>query len=363
MVPRHPLLSMFDKFLFAYLILSPICYSGGEDLFQYAIRFLMAGTMGLACLTFLFCKPQRNIFPKWPFLFILFCIYKLYLMPYHWLAMHGVLNISCALLLFLLVANYARDIRWLYRGIGIAVLLNMIYGLCHYFGYNPIFTYRGAPAGFFSTNSDLAGYMLLATPLMVRYLRGFGFVIPFLFSLIFLQNYTVIFCNVVSGCCLTLRRGFYPMLFIVIIVLSVIGIKKQTYSIPYKAKYRLEIWDQMAKGALRKPMMGYGLGKAINFTPAIGEGSFTVKNDYLEFGFEVGAFPAIVFVMGMFYILIKRYLEANRCWDLKVLSFSLAVFALSLICQSYLRNPKIAPTVMVILGWFYILTVKPKGVS
>lgn len=353
---------MFDKLLFIFLILSPLCFSGGEDAFQYADRFLMMGIMVLGSLSLLFCKPKRCILPKWPLWLILFLIAKLYYFPYHWLAIHGVFNVFFGIGLFYLVANYAEDIRWLYRAVGIVVVVNILYGLMNYFGYNPIFKYAGAPAAFFSTNSDLAGYIIMATPLLAHYARGFGFLVPFVFLIALLQSFTAIICGAISGFLLTARKGFYPMMTLVIIALSIVVFIKigKPYSFDYKLGYRTELWAEAAGGALRRPLSGYGLGRAIEFTQSIAGGAFTFKNDYLEFGFEVGAIAALVVILFIFRTLLIRYIQAAKSWDLTLLSISLLAFSISLLAQSHLRNPKISPTVMAVLGFYYILTERRK---
>lgn len=351
-----PVILMFDRLLFLFLILSPLCFSGGEDLYKYAGRFLMVGTMAMASLSILFCKPKRRILPQWPAWLILFLAFKLYYLPYHWLALNALFNVFFGLGIFYLVANYAEDIRWLYKAVAIVVVINILYGLMNHFGYNPIFKYDGSPAGFFSDNSDLTGYLILATPLLARYLRGGGFLLPLIFTVTFLYSYTAIICGTISGFLVSARRGLYPMVAIVVIGLCIIGFCNQTYGIWYKLKYRAEIWAEVAKGALRRPLAGYGMGRAIEFTTKAGQGSYTGKSDFLEFAFEVGAAVMIVISGYLIRTFFMRYVHAQKSWDLMLVSISLLAFAISLLVQSHLRNPKIGPTVMAVLGWFYVLT-------
>lgn len=323
----------------------------------------MVGTMALVCLSLLFCKPQRTILPTWPLWLILFSCAKLYLLPYHQLSMHALFTFFFALSLFYLVANYAQDLRWVYRAVGVVVGLNIVYGLCNHFGYNPIFEYQGRINGFFSDTSDLTGYLILAIPLMAHFAQGFGFLVPFFFITVFLHSYTAVICNVLSGILLTMRKGFYPLLTIVIVGASVVGFFKQSIGqvLKYNIIYRVEIWREVAKGALHRPLSGWGLGRAIELTSTVGQRCVTAKNEYLQLGFEVGMAVALVAIGFVFYMLIQRYIQAPKSWDLTLVSISLLAFAVSLLAQSYLRNPKISPTVMALLGWFYILT-QPKEV-
>lgn len=355
---------MFDKLLFLFLILSPICYAGGEDLYIYADRFLMIGTIILGCVSFLYCEPKRRLIPSWPVWLVLLACLKLYLLPYHPLCIHSVLNIFCAVGLFYLTANYAEDIRWVYRAIGIVLCLNMVFGIMNFFGYNPIFKYEGLPAGFFSDNTDMSGYFILTTPLMARYGRGFGFFAPFIFAISLLQSFSVVICSGIAAMILTLRKGFYPMAAIIVVGLGITAFAKinSVYTFLYKLGYRLPLWQEAVKGALRKPLTGYGLGRAIEFTKSIDQGSFTFKSDYLEFAFEVGAAVALIAIGYIGWELIKRYRQTIETWELKILSVALVSFLISIIGQSHLRNPKISPTFMVLLAFFYILTEK-KGKS
>lgn len=348
---------MFDKFLFVFLLISALCYSSGEDMFQFASRVLMTGAMSLACLAFLFCKPKRRILPKWPVYLMGFFLLKLYWFPYHWLSMHGVFNTFFAIIIFYLVANYAEDIRWLYRAVGIVVVLNIVYSFSHTLGYNPIFKSTGNPGGFFADTTDLAGYLILATPLMAHYLRGLGFLIPLVFATCFLHSYTAIACSFVSGIWLAIRR--YKLLWLAIIALCIGTLLYQSnhLSTPnYKLSYRIELWDKAITMALQKPLSGRGVGRFIEVAKAKGAQAFTAKNEYFEFAFEVGIVAALCFTGFIFYMLFKRYMLAVRTNDLTLISISLAVFAIALLLQSHLRNPKISPTVMAVLGWFYILT-------
>ena len=351
--------NMFDKILFLFLVLSPLCYQAKQDLFIFADRFLMMGTVLLGSFCLLFYKPKRVLLPKWPVWLLIFSIYKLYTLPYHPLSMHAVLNILFGIGIFYLVTCFAEDIRWLYRAVGVVVLVNAIYVISQMAGFSPIFTSQSL-SGFFVNNSDLAGYLVLAMPLCAGFGKGTGFFLPLILAG-FLQSYTAIICGAISGFLITVRRGLYPLLTILIVGICVLGFMKQSFSPLYKIKYRFLHWKAVVETALMRPVAGNGLGRAIEVTAnAQGGGWFNAKNEYLEFGWEVGILPALVFIIYLFRELILRYRKAIKSWDLTLISISLLSFALAMIVQSHLRNPKIAPTVMAVLGFFYVLTEKQK---
>lgn len=333
-------------------------------MFIYADRFFMIGTMILGCVSLLCCESKRKILPVWPVWLTIFACLKLYILPYDSLCMHGVFNIFMGCGLFYLVANYADNRKMAYEAIAIAVSLNIIYGAMNQLGYNPIFKYDGLPAAFFATNSDLAGYLILTIPIMGFFIHGFGFFPPLLFSITFLQSFSAVICAGLAGLVMSVRRGLFPMIPLVILtIISVAFIHTgKLYSLFYKLGYRFPLWAEAAKGAFRKPLSGYGFCRGIHFTPSIGEGSFTFKSDYLEFAFEAGIVLALLFVGYMGKKLVDRYKAAIKTGELKVLSIALTSFLLSLMVQSHLRNPKIAPTFIVLLAFFYILTEK-KGKS
>lgn len=334
---------------------------GGQDSFQFATRFLMLATMALGALSLLFCQPKRRIIPTWPLWLLLFFIAKLYYLPYQPLSMHAVFCVFFSLGLFYLVLNYAEDMRWLYRAIAIVLAVNTLYVVSQFLGWSPIFTSQGLPSGFFPTNSDLAGYLILVTPLMAHYAKGFGFLPPFILALS-MQSMTAISCNFISGILFTARKGFYPMMTLVIIALSLAMIVKiqYPYNFLYKLKYRAEIWKAVAEAGLKRPMVGHGLGTAVNLTTKTGQGAFTAKSEPLEFALEVGAIPAVLIFGFIFYTLFTRHVQAGKSWDLTFISLSLLAFSIACMTQSHLRNPRISPTVMAVLGFYYILTERRK---
>jgi len=186
--------------------------------------------------------------------------------------------------------------------------------------------------------------------------------IPFAFTAVFLQSWTGILCGLAAGLLLTVRKAFYPLLTVAAVGICIVGCFRQTYSFEHKLAYRVELWQEVAKGALQRPLSGGGLGRCIEVTSKAPEGAFTAKNEYLEFGWEVGAVLAAVILGYIFYELVQRYKFAPKSWDLRLLSVALLVFAVSLTVQAHFRNPKISPTLMVMLGHYYILTQKTKEV-
>ena len=348
---------MFDKILALFLTLSVLNYSTGIDLYIFADRFLMLGTIALVCFAFLFCKPQRYLIPKWPIGLMLFCLWHFYAKPFHPLSQHALFNIFFSLIIFYLTLNFAQDFKWVLWVIIGVTLLNILWAIGQYNHIDFIFQNGGGlPAGFLIDHQSLAGYITLALPLFAYY--GMAFIIPLIFG-VCLNNFTGICVNMVAGVLITLRKGFYPLGFILILGPSIAGFIIQK-NFMAKALCRFSLWKETLTAAFLAPFSGYGLGRFIEFGSKVDKLSnvnyFTAKSEPFEFMYEVGAVVGIGIISYILYELVRRYKQAEKTWLLKIISISLLSFGLSICFQSNLRNPKIAPTVMILLGYFYILT-------
>lgn len=349
---------MFDKILAIYLVLSVLNYSAGMDLYVFADRFVMIGTMVLAGLAMLLCEPKRYLIPKWPICLFLFLVWHFFSRPFYPLTQHAIYNVFFALILFYLTTTFASDFRWTLWAIMINTLVNIVWAGGQMAGFDLIFQGHG-PAGFFIDQPSLAGYLALAAPLFAYYTTVWVGIALFC---AFINNYTAIFANLASGMMICCRRTYTWMATVSIIGITGFALIHQK-SLLIKIASRLELWEKTLSAAFLAPLSGYGLGRFVDFGSQIsktGVNYFTAKSEPFEFMFEVGAVVGLGIIITILALLIRRYIKAQKTWTLKVLSISLVSFFLMCCAQSHLRHPKIAPTVMVLLGFFYILTETKK---
>lgn len=353
---------MFDKLLAVFIGLSVLSYASGIGLYTFADRYLMIGTICLVALALILCEPKRRLVPAWPALFMLYCVWHVFSRPFHPLSQHALFNIFFAIAIFYLTMAYAEDIRWTIGAIVGVSVINMAWAIGQQHGFDLIFNANeGLPAGFLIDHQSLAGYIALSAPLFAFYLYGLPILAPVLFC-VSLNNFTALFANLISAVFTAARRPYPHLIALSVLGFSLVGlcIQNKAFGLMNKIALRFDLWEKTLSQALTAPLSGYGLGRFVEFgskiNPETNVNYFTAKSDYIEFGHEIGPIPAVGIIIAIAVILINRYRRAVKTFTLRIISASIISFSIMLLAQSHLRNPKIAPTFMVILAWFYILT-------
>lgn len=414
---------MFRYVLFAYMLIMP-CVYGGPDLRVIQETFFQIGSMMIVFSAFFGEVKTKTIDGK-KMSYLACNILPRYAKENKWLAMFGIwsllnffyyrfqvgsatiFNIFLGLALYFIcyLCIKKEDIPKIFKCIIIVCVLNIIYLIGQFNGFDPIYFMRGVGPGHYDTSglfgikALLGVYFAISIPLMAY----FNPMLP----IIGLWPLYVSVSSSASGggvigwlvymwyfsrekCAGTFKKASFYIMAVILLLGATTYIIKVDNPMGMQTS-RLTMWGQTLKMSLRKPISGWGLdsfrstyeGKNFLFMRVEGKDNKVVSGENVkavieskkhldlwdnahleplqllfEFGF-IGFGLMAIFV----FMLFRRFLRAKKSRELVAVASSLLVLLLCSTTQFPFHVSRIAHLIPVLLGCFMVLSEDSNAVT
>lgn len=225
----------------------------------------------------------------------------------------------CVIACAFVIGHSSEDLRPLYAGFGLGLLISSGLAILQASGYSPvlIMAFGTLPAGVF-LNPNLMGETaaIVIVALMVERVWWLG--VGILPALILSESRSALLAAMVCGVLFAIRRWpKWTLIGTPLVAGAIYAITDAKWLASPFGGERWEIWRETGNGILAHPLTGWGIGSFYSTFPKFDtalnwwQATSHAHNDLLEFAFELGI-PAAIVVVLLVLALAWRAKERDR---------------------------------------------------